>query len=375
MIFWACAALIVAYLLVERTILQRNRKAVPLRIHIYGTRGKTGLTRQVIELLRQNGIKALGRTTGDAPLIHAPDGETLAQKRLGPPNIREYLNCLSRARKSGCQALVMECMALSPENVYAAGKILQPGLVLLTNTRPDHYESQGPDDDDIVRTLSLSMSAGSQVYALADAGTAILRKRAENSGNNLVLLEEADLSPGQENARLANCLAGQLELAPLPAPEPDWPEFRSIRADTGETWCFLDLFSANDVLSSKRLLNRALSRLPLERRNLPLAALLAARADRPLRTRAFADWLALETLFTLCCPAGSHALYAAQRLRAGGACILPGFHAATRPEKLLRAVAKSVGQTGGRADFLLVGLGNSHGYGERFRTYIAERTG
>ncbi|MCL2029341.1 MAG: hypothetical protein FWG97_02865 [Deltaproteobacteria bacterium] len=371
MIFWVCALLTAAFLLVERIILRRNYKAVPLRIHVYGTRGKTGLTLRVIELLRQNGIKTLGRTTGDAPVLHKPDGREQAQRRPGPANIHEYLSCLSKARKSGCRALVMECMALSPENVLAAGKILRPGQVLLTNTRPDHYENQGPDDDDTARALSLSMYPGSGVYALADAGADILRQRAEHNGSSLVLLPDAGFPPGMESVRLANRLAEQLGLAPLAMPDPQWPEFRKIRTGGNDTFWFLDLFSVNDVVSAKILLDRALSQLPDERRNMPLAAMLASRADRPLRTRAFTDWLAVEKP-RLCCPVGGHALYAAQRLRARGGRVLAGFHFAPRPEKLLRSVRKAIaGHLGD--DFLLLGLGNAQGYGKRFRSFIAER--
>ena len=369
MIFWACAILTAAYLLAERGFLHCNRRAVPLRLHVYGTRGKTGLTRMVLELLRRNGIKALGRTTGDAPIIHNPDGSEQPQKRLGPANIREYLTCLAKARKSGCQALVMECMALSPENVFAAGEILRPDQVLLTNTRPDHSESQGPGDDDTARAVSFAMNAGSRVYALADAGAAILRQRAEHNGNSLILLPDAGFSPGQESARLANRLAEQLELAPLAWPDPQWPEFRSIRTDGGGTFWFLDLFSVNDVISANMLLDQALTRLPEDHRKLPLAALLATRSDRPLRTRAFADWLTTKKP-GLSCPLGGHAFYAARRLR--GLRVL--FHFAPRPEKLLRAVRKALKDDGyWRDDFLLVGLGNARGYGERFRGFIADR--
>lgn len=393
MLFWLCAALVAAWLLYERTLLLKNRKAVPLRIHVYGTRGKTGLTRRVIALLRQNGIRTMGRTTGDEAILHNPEGTERPQRRLGPANIHEYLGCLNKAAASGCKALVMECMALAPENVHAAGNILQPGHVLLTNTRPDHYESQGPADEDIMQTLSLSMAPESRVYALADAGAAVLEARAARNGNSLVLLEErvGELSPERQSICLANCLAEGLGLTLLKSPvspaladRPGAAFIRMCHPRVGTFW-FLDLFSANDVVSAAQLLKSALVAFERERfgrgpggagpPGLPLAALLATRADRPLRTRAFADWLAEESVFSLCCPVGGHALYATARLHSRQMKTVPGVHFSPGPENLLRMIGESLRDSGrpkAGGGFLLAGLGNMHGYGERFRAFTAK---
>ena len=137
---------------------------------------------------------------------------------------------------------------------------------------------------------------------------------------------------------------------------------------------FLDLFSANDVASSRLLLQKAGTGLTAEAGAWPLVALLSSRADRPLRTRAFTDWLTAENVFQLCCPLGDHAFYAGRRLRRGGSNVLPGlglFNVFPKPALLLQAVRRALGRDG----FLLVGLGNAHGYGERFRNYLTESAG
>lgn len=75
---------------------------------------------------------------------------------------------------------------------------------------------------------------------------------------------------------------------------------------------FYDLFSANDVTSSQLLwaARPAGFDAPAALR----VALLATRADRPLRTRAFVDWLAGEPTFDRLVIVGDHGPYAVWRL-------------------------------------------------------------
>ena len=397
MLFWICLILVVGYLILEKIRLEKSRRTLTWRIHVYGTRGKTGLTLQVISALRQSGLKVLGRTTGDAPVLHLPDGGARPQRRWGAPNIHEYMACLNRAADLGCQALVMECMALSPENVHKAGEILRPDFTLLTNPRPDHYESQGPSDEDVVRTLALSLDQVPAALALADAGAPVLRARAEAGGCSLELLEGGDLNPGEQARLLTRRLSEKMAL-PEPAPEePDrpagWPSFQCLSLENFASFYFLDLYSANDVLSSRLTLKKALEGLPAgQSRGLPLVALLSSRADRPLRSQAFINWFAAEKPFDLYALAGDHSWYACLAMRRRGleplvTAIGPGR---ARPEVLLRRIRQALPATDDGPEihpglpapgsnpesaplFALVGLGNAHGYGRLWREFMTKR--
>jgi hypothetical protein len=362
--------LIIACLGWEKFRLGRARASLPLRIHVYGTRGKTTLARRIIQLLRANGLRVLGRTSGDAPVIHYPDGSEVRQPRLGPPNIHEYMGCLAEARAGGCQAIVMECMALHPANVQGCREILAPTHVFITNTRPDHYESQGEKPEEIVRTLSLSMGPGQRVFAQKDEGAPCLRQRAEQVNSVLTFTGFAQAAPNQLAVAMANQLAGELRLAPLPAPDPQWPAFAELELGSGRSCLFLDLFSVNDVLSSAHLLRQARARADLAP-GLPLIGLLSARADRPLRTRAFVDWFISAGPCSHYLLVGDHAWFAWRCLSRHCRLPLPPLlrPGAFSPSQLLARIdsLSLAGQSG--AAFALVGLGSSRGYGQALRQY------
>jgi gamma-polyglutamate synthase len=111
----ACLVLLVGLGLVERYWRNRARKAVPIRIHVNGTRGKTSVTRLIWAALRAAGIPPLAKTTGAAPCLLLPDGTERSLRRRGKANIREQLRTLWLAKRSGARAVVLECMAIAPD--------------------------------------------------------------------------------------------------------------------------------------------------------------------------------------------------------------------------------------------------------------------
>ncbi|MDR2504226.1 MAG: hypothetical protein LBD82_07610 [Deltaproteobacteria bacterium] len=352
------------YLLLETKHLKKCLRAVPWRIHIYGTRGKSGLTRRVMDLLRHNGVNALGRTSGDRALLYYPDGLTREQRRLGAPNIREYIGCVRKAGALGCRALVMECMALAPENVLQAKKILSPTHLLLTNTRPDHHEVQGRLPEDIVRALALSLGTEQKNFALKDAGGDVLRAAAARSNAHLVMPEADDVPPDAQAGLLERHLARDLSLNLPERPPDNWPAFVRTRLADGGKVLFLDLFSANDVESSRLLLHKALERMA--RTDAPLAAVFNTRNDRPLRTRAFVEWFAAERIFTLYVLLGSHVPYALRAMRRRGLGPAQAYAWSVPPaEALLADICRKLGPAAA-----VVGLGNFHGRAEALRTAL-----
>ncbi|MEI6197433.1 MAG: poly-gamma-glutamate synthase PgsB, partial [Verrucomicrobiota bacterium] len=115
-----CLILLVGLGLLERFLRGRAWKAVPIRIHVNGTRGKSSVTRLIWAALREAGIPTVAKTTGAAPRLLLPDGSERPVKRHGKPNIREQLRTLLLARRLGARAVVLECMALAPELQWIA---------------------------------------------------------------------------------------------------------------------------------------------------------------------------------------------------------------------------------------------------------------
>jgi hypothetical protein len=158
--------------------------------------------------------------------------------------------------------------------------------------------------------------------------------------------------------------------APGPLPM-GWERDRlRVLARPGRLIRFYDLFSVNDVVSSRaiwRVLGEAGKPGRLR------VAVLATRADRPLRTASLMSWLARERSFDLVVPIGDHALYALFRALARerraftGRLLIPWLWEG--PESLLERL-EDVALAKGLGELVVAGLGNAHGPGGRWRTLV-----
>src|SRR5947209_3006146 len=91
---------------------RRNLRAVPVRIHVAGTRGKSTTTRLIAAGLRAGGRRVLAKVTGSEPRLILPDGSEEAWPRRGPASVREQTRLLARAAKLHADTVVVECMAI-----------------------------------------------------------------------------------------------------------------------------------------------------------------------------------------------------------------------------------------------------------------------
>lgn len=136
--------LLVAWLWLEASRHRANLNCIRLRIHVNGTRGKSGVTRLIAAGLSAGGIPTVAKTTGSAAMLINPDGSETPVKRRGPANIRELLPCIDYARSLRAQAFVAECMALQPElQWFAEHRLLCSHIGVLTNIRTDHEDIMG----------------------------------------------------------------------------------------------------------------------------------------------------------------------------------------------------------------------------------------
>ncbi len=90
---------LLALLLWERRARDGALAAIPIRIHVNGTRGKSTVTRLIAAALREAGIRTVAKTTGTAPRIILPDGSERPVRRRAPASIREQLWVLREARR------------------------------------------------------------------------------------------------------------------------------------------------------------------------------------------------------------------------------------------------------------------------------------
>ncbi|MBI4966477.1 MAG: hypothetical protein HZC25_00020 [Rhodospirillales bacterium] len=269
--------------------LRRARAALPLVIHVAGTRGKSAVVRQIAAGLGAHGLKVMAKTTGTVPMIAAADGVAVSLRRWGAPAIREQESLLIRASGAGVEVLVVECMAVEPDYLRATARDLRADLLVLTNAHPDHQEQLGPEPEAMAGALVNLLHPGLRVIAAAGEGLDPVMAAAIGMGlvTERVAIDPA--SPHDANRALARaaCRAAGADegrsadgIARLSAADPGAFAMWQI-AIAGRELRFADAFACNDVVSLERLWRQHGEGVP------PSLVVLATRDDRPLRSQAF----------------------------------------------------------------------------------------
>ena len=130
-------------------------RQIPVRVHVNGSRGKSSVSRLIAAGLRAGGRRVVVKTTGSAAAVIHTDGRETPVVRRGGPNIREQLKVIREAAREGCDALVIECMAVRPDLQHTCEhQIVHATHGVITNVRPDHLEDMGPTLADVAKSLS-----------------------------------------------------------------------------------------------------------------------------------------------------------------------------------------------------------------------------
>lgn len=378
MIYWFALGVVVAALLWEQSQLRRARARVPLRVHVHGTRGKSSTVTQISARLRAAGLIVLGKTTGDSAEYLLPDGKRMPVVRWGPARISEHVDALRLAACMNADALVVEGMALQPETIQVSETMLAATHAVIGNVRPDHAETMGRGRRSVLRTLQLMMPSHGILYTAEELGGRALAARARQAKVPSVVVPSSllDQSTRIAGAVVSDILASRVEATvSVPSEVGELQQadiaFSKPACLSGRMEClditFHDLFSANDVASTDILLRTfAGDKGHLDFR----VALLATRADRPMRTQAFVEWLRREDSFDLLVPVGSHAWYAFLAMRAdtgkAHGLLLGLANPWAGVEAVMRKVCSVAVRRGARS-LTLVGLGNAHGSGMKWR--------
>lgn len=377
MIYLVLLAAVVTYLVVEKCLHARRLRRIPLRIHVNGSRGKTAVTGLTAEILRECGLRTIAKTTGDEPVLHRPDGRETLLARRGPANIREQMRVIRLAARARVDAVVLECMALAPHlQEVSEAEMVRAGIGAITNVRPDHYEAMGLCLADAAAALGRTIPGKGVLVCGADDGSAWIAAEAARMGVPCATVEPLGSVADPvlaENLALAAEIGRQARL----------PEDRVTAAlqrilargscararrllCPGGPVVLVDLFSANDPVSTARLLDRVLGS-PADALPRPWVLLLNARSDRPLRTLALVDALSGDRRYDALAVAGSGRRLALRRLkkaapRARVIDLAPG-----EPHRLLAEIGAAVSTR----SFTLFGIGNHRGPGADLRRHFA----
>ena len=161
--------LIIILGILENYVHQKHILNIPLRILVNGTRGKTSVTKMLVEVLNENGIKTMGKTSGSQPNYIYPDGKVEIQKRKHKARIIETIPFFTKASSIKVECVVVEDMALISENqkIYSQ-KLVKPTHLIITNSFVDHIAEIGSTTRETVWTLSQSIINNCQLFVCED---------------------------------------------------------------------------------------------------------------------------------------------------------------------------------------------------------------
>jgi poly-gamma-glutamate synthase PgsB/CapB len=349
----------------------RHRRAlrnIPVRIHVAGTRGKSTTTRLIAAALRAGGRRVVAKTTGSEPRLILPDGREDIWPRRGPANIREQVGVVRRAAQLGADTIVVECMAIRPEFVFASEHhLIEATTTVITNSRADHLEDIGESTEASAQALAWSMCANGQLVVSAEAASPALLARAKARRTTVTIVDTTGLDPIEADRALALAVAdahGVPATIAKPAMDAAAPDPGSFRERTlaieGKPVRFANAFACNDVDSLKLL-------WPTVETSERPVVLLNARRDRPLRTQRFLAFLAAQVPMPLLFVVGDP-LAARLARRAGFGPDAVRRLRARLPDNALRELAASTPSGG-----VIWGLGNYQGFGAHLTAELAGR--
>jgi len=274
-VFAVSAALAVAAL-VEYLIHFRRVKAIPLRILVNGTRGKSTVTRLIAAGLAAGGVRTYAKTTGSAARLILPDMSELPIRQKGPAKARasimEHRWFLREAHRDGARALVAECMAIQPETIRTLETRLAHSTIgVITNVRLDHMDTMGTELASVAGVLAESIPEKGRLFVgsegMDESVGGIFALKAARRGAELRLVggdEETRSMCGEfpypvfeQNLALALAVCGacgvprEVALCGMRAAVPDPGVRPSLEfAWRGAAVRVVNAFAANDVQST-----------------------------------------------------------------------------------------------------------------------------
>ena len=305
--FAGVLALLLLYLLRENRRHEHNLAQLSLRIHVNGTRGKSGVTRLIAGGLRAGGRKVVAKTTGTAAQLILPDGSEEPLQRRGPANIRENIGLINKAVALGADTIVFECMALQPElQNFCERRLIKSHIGVITNVRADHEDVMGKGLANIAAALANTIPQNGTLVTTPAAAELLA---AHLQGTGMVVADERELPAAAlegfpypvvpENVALALkvCnLAGVDTATALAGMRQAAPDAGNLHLCTvtlaGQKVQLIDALAANDPDSTAWLWEHYVGR------GKQAVVLLNCRPDRKLRTVQLCELLGKVTAGT-----------------------------------------------------------------------------
>lgn len=296
---WTALAFVVGYgVLVIGSVIAtaRARKAIPVRILVTGSRGKSGTVR-LLHAVLSAWQPSYAKITGTAARELFPDGREVETVRIGSTSASEMPHSIRRAAKSGALVGIFECMAISPHLIrLLQHSHVQAKIVAIPAVRLDHLEEEGLSEFEIGKNIIDSIDGCEAIVTGIDQPTLLeyLQKYCTEHGIDLEVVHADKKTPecvGHHPTNVAVALAVAERLGVDRALalqgianvslEPRALEFRRLTLADGFQLDLIDLGGANDPQSAWE----AIQRTGFD--HSPIVPILVNRWERPLRSVSF----------------------------------------------------------------------------------------
>ncbi len=278
----------------------RRLNSIKHRIHVNGSRGKSSVTRLVGAVLRGS-MRTVVKTTGTSARFIYPDGREVPIFRRGKPNIIEQMKVVKKAYELGAEALVVECMAITPDYIsILEDKLVRSTIGIITNVRADHLDVMGPTVRHVAYNLARSLPRKGIAFTAEEEWYYVLEEVARRRGTKLFKVYADEVSDEEmlpfpyiehkENVALALKVAEHFGIDRKTALSRMYnvnPDPGVLREFVIGHVVFVNALAANDVASTMRIWESFSRKYPEAFK----VALLVLRKDRPQRTESFASIL------------------------------------------------------------------------------------
>lgn len=270
LIVGAVLALVIVMGVWEKQKNKRNLEQLDIRINVNGIRGKSTATRLITSILWEAGYHAIGKTTGTAARMmywDTPEEKAIVRKPRGV-NIAEQIHVIDEAVKYGADALVCECMAVSPEyqRVYQHD-IIQAQITVIVNVLEDHLEEMGPTTDQIAMAFADTIPYNGAAVVPDCEYTNMFRKVAKERNSEIYVVNDDNISDQflkkfdyrlfNHNCAVALTTARALGISDrvsyrgMKKAHPDPGALRCYNLFSGNSpFCLVNAFAANEPSSS-----------------------------------------------------------------------------------------------------------------------------
>ena len=356
----------------ERKRHNSNANSIPLRINVNGSRGKSTVTRLVTAMLAEAGMYTFGKTTGTSARLIYPSGqEKPIRRRPEGPNINEQMRIIAQVAQRRGEALVSECMAVTPDyQIVFQEELLRAQVGVVTNVLEDHLDLMGPTLTEVGQALAATIPKRGVLVTVEGPHLGMFREIAQQRESEVIVCDPTRVSSDYlakfpyvlfpDNIALGLGVAQALGIEESVAlkgmlkANPDPGVLRLLPLGQGSY--FVNAFAANDPVSTLNIYKR-IAEMGYNTDN--SVVIMNCRPDRVDRTEQFANSVLPQLNSDILVLVGGVTAPIQQAYKAGR---IPAKHLLNLENMPANSIIRKIEQEfPGR---LVFGIGNIHGTGE-----------